>query len=248
MAGAVEPVPAQVPLAGHLAVDRVGVRGGGQRVEEARVEHRDVGQAGQQLAGHADPAQVGGVVEGGQQFELLDVRLHRGGDLDRRVEGRPAVDDPVADRLDTQVGGVHPELARQLEDAGESGRVVREPGLDGALLCRGPGQGAAAHCERADGLPDSLDQRPRQLGPGGGPGVDDLQLERGGPGVDDEHAGHDRPSPAAAATPCAWTAVMATVLTMSSTSAPRERSLMGLRSPCRTGPIATAPAVRCTAL
>ena len=48
--------------------------------------------------------------------------------------------------------------------------------------------------------------------------------------------------------PCAWIAVIAMVLTMSSTSAPRERSLMGLFRPCSTGPIATAPAERCTAL
>ena len=47
---------------------------------------------------------------------------------------------------------------------------------------------------------------------------------------------------------CAWMAVIATVLTMSRTVAPRERSLTGLRRPCRTGPTATAPAERCTAL
>ena len=47
---------------------------------------------------------------------------------------------------------------------------------------------------------------------------------------------------------CAWMAVIATVLTMSRTSAPRERSLTGLRRPCRTGPTARAPAERCTAL
>ena len=47
---------------------------------------------------------------------------------------------------------------------------------------------------------------------------------------------------------CAWMAVIATVLTMSRTSAPRDRSLTGLRSPCRTGPTASAPAERCTAL
>ena len=46
----------------------------------------------------------------------------------------------------------------------------------------------------------------------------------------------------------AWMAVMATVFTMSSTVQPRERSLTGLRSPCRTGPTATAPEVCCTAL
>lgn len=42
--------------------------------------------------------------------------------------------------------------------------------------------------------------------------------------------------------------MIATVLTMSSTRAPRERSLTGLLSPCSTGPIAIAPALRCTAL
>ena len=43
-------------------------------------------------------------------------------------------------------------------------------------------------------------------------------------------------------------AVMATVLTMSSTVVPRERSLTGLFRPCSTGPMAIAPAERCTAL
>src|SRR4051812_34537341 len=52
----------------------------------------------------------------------------------------------------------------------------------------------------------------------------------------------------AAHRPCAWIAVIATVLTMSSTKAPRDRSLTGLFSPCSTGPIAIAPALRCTAL
>ena len=46
----------------------------------------------------------------------------------------------------------------------------------------------------------------------------------------------------------AWTAVMATVFTMSRTVVPRERSLTGLRSPCITGPTAMARALRCTAL
>ena len=41
---------------------------------------------------------------------------------------------------------------------------------------------------------------------------------------------------------------MATVFTMSATRAPRDRSLTGLFRPCSTGPMATAPALRCTAL
>lgn len=43
-------------------------------------------------------------------------------------------------------------------------------------------------------------------------------------------------------------AVIATVLTMSGTVAPRDRSFTGRRRPCMTGPTATAPAERCTAL
>ena len=46
----------------------------------------------------------------------------------------------------------------------------------------------------------------------------------------------------------AWIAVIATVLTMSLTVAPRDRSLTGRRRPCMTGPTATALAERCTAL
>jgi hypothetical protein len=42
--------------------------------------------------------------------------------------------------------------------------------------------------------------------------------------------------------------VTATVVAMSSTVAPRDRSLTGLFSPCSTGPTAVAPALRWTAL
>lgn len=46
----------------------------------------------------------------------------------------------------------------------------------------------------------------------------------------------------------AWIAVRAMVNTMSSTSAPRDRSLTGLRRPCSIGPTETTLALRCTAL
>jgi MFS superfamily sulfate permease-like transporter len=46
----------------------------------------------------------------------------------------------------------------------------------------------------------------------------------------------------------AWMAVSAMVNTMSSTSAPRDRSLTGLRRPCSIGPTETTLALRCTAL
>ena len=45
-----------------------------------------------------------------------------------------------------------------------------------------------------------------------------------------------------------WIAVMTTVLTMSCTRQPRLRSFTGLFRPCSTGPMATAPEERCTAL
>ena len=67
--------------------------------------------------------------------------------------------------------------------------------------------------------------------------VEQPVLQRGRAGVQDED--HD---------PAAWTAVIAMVFTMSRTVAPRDRSLTGLRRPCRTGPTATAWAERCTAL
>src|SRR5690606_14210545 len=91
-------------------------------------------------------------------------------------------------------------------------------------------------------LPDALDE------PGGDDDallrLDQLVLDRGRAGVDDKDGGAHCCSSLA----CAWMAVMATVLTMSWTRAPRERSLTGLLRPWRTGPIATAPAERCTAL
>ena len=49
-------------------------------------------------------------------------------------------------------------------------------------------------------------------------------------------------------TSCAWIAVITTVLTMSCTRQPRLRSLTGWLRPCSTGPMATAPEERCTAL
>lgn len=42
----------------------------------------------------------------------------------------------------------------------------------------------------------------------------------------------------------AWFAVMATMLTISLTEQPLERSLIGAAIPCNTGPIASAPAKR----
>jgi hypothetical protein len=73
----------------------------------------------------------------------------------------------------------------------------------------------------AAGLADALDH------PGGdrrlGLDVHEAVLQRGRPAVKDENAHASS----------AWITVMATVFTMSSTVAPRERSFTGLRSPWR---------------
>ena len=78
------------------------------------------------------------------------------------------------------------------------------------------------------GLADPLDD------PGGVAGavrhVQQLVLQRRGTGVE-----HQR-EPGHEASAWAWIAVIATVETMSSTSAPRDRSLTGLARPCSTGP------------
>src|SRR4029078_4092109 len=88
--------------------------------------------------------------------------------------------------------------------------------------------------------------------PGGRTGavqhVDELVLHGGGPRVQDEDQRSFGHCSAPSTGRCDWMAVIATVLTMSSTSAPRDRSFTGLRRPCSTGPIAIAPALRCTAL
>src|SRR5687768_4839362 len=87
-------------------------------------------------------------------------------------------------------------------------------------------------------------------------GYHQLILQRRGAGVQNQHRRFGHPAGPAVAAPggwacliaCACTAVIATVFTMSDTSAPRDRSLTGLRSPCNTGPMAMAWALRCTAL
>ena len=125
--------------------------------------------------------------------------------------------------------------------------------------------------DETGGVTDALDDA---LGDGvAGLGVDELVLDGGGTGVNDENGGRGHafafrvvglgekdeagarlrlmvtgPRGLVPVQPWAWTAVRATVLTMSSTRAPRDRSLTGLLRPCSTGPTASAPEERWTAL
>src|SRR5690606_31185761 len=112
----------------------------------------------------------------------------------------------------------------------------------GAIGCLHHGVRRAPGAGEPDPLDEALRQHPSLFD------VAQFVLERRRSRVDDEDETHADAPCCGAAAPCAWIAVIATVLTMSSTSAPRERSLMGLFRPCSTGPIATAPAERCTAL
>ena len=93
-----------------------------------------------------------------------------------------------------------------------------------------PVRGGGRRCAPL-GLADALDEPGRRGRTG--VHVDQLVLERRRTAVDDQDDAHATLRLA----PCAWIAVMAMVLTMSSTSAPRDRSLIGLLRPCSTGPI-----------
>ena len=165
----------------------------------------------------------------------------------RLEEARTSVDDTMADgdrgavfERRTVLGeGVEHDLeARGVIGDRQLARVLRVRRRHGRFSCAGDEVHLVLRIP--DVLADALDQPRCQHGLG--IHVDELVLERGRSAVDDQHDTHRD------ASPWAWIAVIAIVLTMSSTSAPRDRSLMGLLSPCRTGPMATAPADRCTAL
>jgi hypothetical protein len=122
---------------------------------------------------------------------------------------------------------------RRREDGRQRRCVVGQRALEDLF-----GAVRAAMGQAPGGLADALGQARRERLPA--VDVDHPVLQRRGPAVEDEH-----PARHGATRFWAWIAVIATVLTMSCTVAPRERSLTGLRRPCRTGPTATRP--RCAA-
>ncbi len=152
------------------------------------------------------------------------------------MEAIAAVDDPVAHGIQgsrVEGGAVGGERD---EDDPHRGGMVGGVDFAGGRLAR---DGMPCNGSRIR-LTDAFHESGR--GNGAGVGVDELVLERGRTSVDDQDEG------TGAHRPAAWIAVMATVLTMSWTRAPRDRSLTGLLSPWRIGPIAMAPALRWTAL
>ena len=154
------------------------------------------------------------------------------------TEVRAAVDDSVADSSQFPAIQRPSRFVEQVLHRPQSCSMVRY--LVGML------DGAAAECvgRPAGGFADSFDDT-RGNG-GSGRHVDKLILHGRRPGVENQNDCVHRS--AVADVSCAWIAVIATVLTMSATSAPRDRSFTGRFRPCSTGPIATAPALRCTAL
>ena len=201
---------------------------------EGGVEDGDLWGRREGGAGGADPREVAGIVQRREGHEVLDRVDDRVVDDRGRAEEVAAVNDPVAHGI--QVLGAQGRAVggEGVEDDAHRGVVVGGVDVARGRLARG---GMPCNGFRAR-LADALDD------PGGGDrpgvGVEQLVFERGRAGVEDQDEGAHRPT--------AWIAVMATVLTMSWTSAPRERSLTGWRRPWRIGPIATAPALRWTAL
>src|SRR5690606_3080452 len=197
---------------------------------------RGVRDVGQQLTGHLDTPQVGRVVQRRERGELLDVRHDLLVHDDRPGVAPSALDHPVPHRDDPGVGQPRAHRPEQLQHPPQPAAVVGD-GLDEGGVLSPEGVPQPPHV-----LPDALDET------GGDDdarvGLDELVLDRGRAGVDDE----DGPVHCCSSPAWAWIAVMATVLTMSWTRAPRDRSLTGLFRPWRTGPMATAPAERWTAL
>lgn len=180
VAGPVEPVAADAVLTRHLGVDRVGVRGLGERLEERGVEDGHVGDVGEQRPRHLDAAHVTRVVQRCERDEPADVLDDGVVDHDGAREQAAALDDAVADGHDVRVLEARPLLGEQVEHDAQRRTVVRH--VDRAL--RLAARDLVGH--RALGRADLLDDaRGHGLA---ADGVDQLVLDRRGAGVDDEDA------------------------------------------------------------
>ena len=169
VARAVGAVAADRVLVRDLAVEAVAGRLLGQVLEEGGVEDGDVGDVGEQSAGHFDALEVGRVVQRAQRHELLDpghdVVVDEGG----AGEVVPALDDAVADGDDIGLVEVGSLLGEDPQDLGQAEAVVgdRLDELEPAAVVL-VGDGARL-------LPDALDEPGGQGG--AGVGVDQLVLD-----------------------------------------------------------------------
>ena len=235
-----EPVAAHAVAGVEVIRQRIHVGVLGNALVEGRVEYRHLHRAGEELARYINAGEVPGVVQGGERHVVLDGRPHLLVDHHRVTVGLAAVHHTVAHPRDVGhvVDDSVPGILQGFHDQGHALLVVAHPLLLADLaLVAGSGDDML---EAAGGLADALQQAGAEhllvrveL--------EDLVLDGGTAGVDDENL-H------ACLSAWAWMAVMITVLTISVTVQPRLRSFTGLRMPCMMGPMATALALRCTAL
>ena len=235
---AVKSVPPDLVGSSDFAVDGVGVGGGRQGPEERGVEDRDLGRVRKRMHGlldadrrwpdcAAEPAPRDPESAAAQRYRSAPdhrtTNLRVPPDARRQSDARR----PTAVPNRRTAAASPPELRRGRRSA-PTCSVLTPPDSWTALA---PSSPIRSTMPVASARPASH--------------VDQLVLHRRRARIDDQHGGH-RSAPAGDS--WAWIAVMATVLTMSTTNAPRDRSLTGRLSPCSTGPMATAPALRCTAL
>ena len=95
VARAVEPVAPHLVLLEPLVGHRVQVGARRHRRVESGVEHRHLGEGGEELLGDTDAEQVRRVVQRAERDALLDLRDHLLGDRHRAGEAGAAVHDPV---------------------------------------------------------------------------------------------------------------------------------------------------------
>jgi hypothetical protein len=250
---AVKAVAAHVVLAIEIPGDRIAIGRARHGLVKGGIEHRHLRHAGEQLPRHQDTVEIGRIVQRRQRNHLPDRRDHVVIHHRRRMKRLAAMHDAMTDGY---------ELIEPAERAG-----VRERGADAldAGVVRADGGRLLARLGAAVGVrPGQLQRRRRladagRIATGGHPPIlapladrEEPELDRRAAGVQHqyfhEHSLAWRRAQACAAAFCAWMAVMVTVLTMSVTVQPRLRSFTGLFRPWSTGPMATAPALRCTAL
>jgi hypothetical protein len=236
--GAVEAVSPNLVLSSHFPVDGIGVGRRRQGPEERRVEHRNLGNTWERNPGLLDTRCVGRIVQWSQRRQIPDLLQDLIIDQDRVAEDRPPVDDPMPHR-GQRIGPQRPaRVDEQLLHHAQSGGMVGNLAVEDGLVAGEPMGGFGLR--PADPLDQSTGHRLGLVD------VHQLVLHRRRTRVDHQHGDFHTFAPDGE--PWAWIAVIATVFTMSATVAPRERSFTGLFSPCSTGPMATAPALRWTAL
>ena len=102
MGDSVEPVPANVMPIGQLMGKRVHFCMRRHRMMKSRIEHRHHRHLGtQHVPRSTNPFQTAGVVQGSQCPERIDLAHHRIRNHDRFQKSFSAMDNPVADSLDS---------------------------------------------------------------------------------------------------------------------------------------------------